>query len=205
MNRKIPHICSFAAGLSILVLSQMPACAYPDFQTFITKSSGRPVNCAFCHAHSDGPDGAAPGQIGRLTPAALERLGRARAAFEPGVDVDSPILNAFGNHIIKSLGKRKFLEIRTAPEQLAVLLPQDSDLDADGIPDVQEYRDGTHPLNRNDGRPLLLLKHNFQKNLASILLTMAATAAGLFGLRHLLLGFAQAMQLEEATEEKEEI
>ena len=41
--------------------------------------------------------------------------------------------------------------------------------------------------------------------LASILLTMAATAAGLFGLRHLLLGFAQAMQLEEATEEKEEI
>lgn len=174
--------------------------AYPEFQKFVARHSGRPINCALCHAHADGPEGAAPGQIGRLTPAEQERLGRARAAMQPGVAVDSPILNAFGNQIIKTLGKQKFLEIKLAPEQLAPALPADSDLDQDGIADAREYLDGTNPVNKNDGRPWLLFKSNFKRNLPQIILTLAATAAGMWGLSHLLQGFAAATRLKEEEE-----
>lgn len=166
--------------------------AYPEFQTFIVKNSGRTVNCAMCHSHADGPEGAAVGQIGRLTPAELEKLGHARAALLPGQEVDSPILNPFGNYIIKSLGKEKFIELRAAPASLAEILPQDHDLDHDGIPDAREYLDGTLPVNHNDGSPLLLFQNNFRANLTSILLTLAATISGVWGFSHLLRGFATA-------------
>ena len=172
-----------------LCLSASAARAFPEYQRYIVKHSGRPVNCAFCHMHADGPQGTAPGQIGRLTPQQLEALGRSRAALEPGVDVDNPVLNAFGNHIVKSIGMRRFAELKLAPEQLAAALPPESDLDADGVRDAQEYQDGTHPLLRTDGRPWLLFRHNFQRNLAQIALTLAATILGLYGLRHLLEGF----------------
>lgn len=188
---------TFALGFASL-----PASAYPEFQAFIVKNSGRAVNCAMCHAHPDGPDGAAPGQIGRLTAAEQERLGRARAAFEPGAPVDSPILNSFGNHILKSLGKKKILELRLSPNQLAEALPKDSDLDNDGIPDYREYLDGTHPVNRHDGRPWLLFKNNFTRNLPSIFLTLTATIAGMWGLAHLLHGFAAATRLKEEEEDQ---
>lgn len=178
--------------------------AYPEYHAFIVKHSGRPINCALCHRHPDGPDGAAPGQLGRLTPEAQERLGRARSAFEPGVKVDSPILNAFGNHMVQALGRKQLMELKLAPEQLAERLPADSDLDADGIPDVRELLDGTHPLNRNDGHPWLLFRHNFMQNLTPIALTLAATAAGLWGLSHLLRGFAAATRLEEEDTEEPE-
>lgn len=170
--------------------------AYPEFQIFVAKKSGRTLNCAMCHMHSDGPEGTALGQIGRLTPKELERLGRARSAMEPGQVVDSPILNAFGNHIIHSVGRKKFNELKAAPEALAELLPQESDLDQDGIPDAREYLEGTHPVNRNDGNPLSLLKHNFKTNAAAILLTLAATVSGMWGLSHLLHGFAKASRVK---------
>jgi hypothetical protein len=186
----------------MMVLVKLPAFAYPEFQTFIVKNSGRAVNCAMCHAHSDGPDGAAPGQIGRLTAAEQERLGRARAAFEPGAPVDSPILNSFGNHLLKSIGKTKLLEIKLSPEQLSDAMPKGSDLDHDGIPDWREYLDGTHPANRHDGRPWLLFKHNFARNLPSILLTLTATVAGMWGLAHLLHGFAAATRIKEDEEDQ---
>lgn len=184
------------AGLIAAALAP-EALAYSEFQKFVVQRSGRPINCAMCHAHADGPEGAAPGQIGRLSPAELERLGRARAALAPGVTVDSPILNPFGNHIIKSLGKEKFLQLKLAPDQLARALPAASDLDHDGIPDVREYLDGTHPVNKNDGHPWLLFLANFQRNLPQIVLTLAATVAGMWGLSHLLRGFAAATQLKE--------
>ena len=168
------------------------ATAYPEFQKFVADETKRPVNCAMCHAHSDGPEGTAPGQIGKLTAAELDSLGRARAALLPGQEVNSPILNAFGNHIIKSMGKSKFVELKNAPAHLADLLPQDSDLDKDGIPDAREYLEGTHPLIRHDGNPWLLFKHNFQENLTIIVLTLLATISGILGLRHLLRGFAVA-------------
>lgn len=191
---------SFLLVLAASTLCASPLFANPEYQRFIVQHSGRPVNCAFCHAHSDGPEGTAPGQIGRLTAAEQELLGRARAAFEPGGKVDSPILNAFGDHIISSIGKRKFLELRLAPEQLAQALPKDSDLDHDGILDVHEYLDGTHPLLASDGRPWLLFKHNFERNLPQLFLALMATIAGLYGWRHMLQGFAVAAHADEDEE-----
>lgn len=188
------------ARLALFIITAwltLPALAYPEFQAFIVKHSGRPVNCAFCHANADGPEGTAPGQIGRLTTEELNRLGQARAAFEPGVNVDSPILNPFGNHIVKSVGKKRLLEIKLAPAQLAEALPKESDLDGDGIPDAREFLAGTHPCNKNDGDPWLLFKTNLRRHLTEIVLTLAATVAGLWGLNHLLRGFAAATQTEE--------
>jgi hypothetical protein len=175
--------------------------ANPEFHRFIVKNSGRSIDCAFCHVNRDGPEGTGPGQIGHLTPAELEKLGRARAALAPNMKAESPILNAFGNHIINSIGKQKFIEIRLAPEQLSRALPKDCDLDHDGIPDAQEYLDGTHPLMKSDGRPWLLFKNNFRANLTQILLAFGATVIGLFGLRHLLNGFATAANADEDEEE----
>ena len=189
-------LCGFLAFL----LATPAALAYPEFQVFVAKTSGRTVNCAMCHANSDGPEGTAPGQIGRLNAAELDRLGRARAALQPGQTVDSPILNAFGNHIVKSLGKEKFVELKLSPANLAEVLPPDSDLDHDGIPDVREYLEGTLPTNHNDGNPLLLLQHNFRANALSIALTLAATVLGVWGLGHLLRGFAAASRTRDPEE-----
>lgn len=171
--------------------------AYPEFQQHILKTTGRPVNCALCHTHSDGPEGAAPGQIGKLTAAEQAELGRARAAFNPGANPQSPILNAFGNHLIQITGKTAFLELRLTPGELPGKLPQDSDMDHDGITDVVELAGGTHPLIASDGNPWLLFKAGFAENLGQILLMLAATVSGLWGLKHLLTGFATATQAEE--------
>lgn len=175
-----------------LVLTARFAAAYPEFQTYVARSTARPVNCAMCHTNADGPEGTAAGQIGRLSAADLQRLGQARAALTAGQPVDNPILNAFGNHIIHSIGKTKFVELKNSPATLADLLPQDSDLDHDGIPDAREYLDGTHPVNRIDGDPAKLFVYNFRTNLTTILLTLAATVSGIWGLKHLLRGFAAA-------------
>lgn len=194
--------CLLLGGL--IALAVLPdASAYPEFQVYVAKSTGRSVNCAMCHSNSDGPEGTAPGQIGRLNPAELERLGRARSAFQPGQEVDSPILNAFGNHIITSIGKEKFVELKAAPAHLAELLPPDSDIDHDGISDAREYLEGTHPVNRNDGNPLLLFQHNFRTNFTAIVLTLAATIAGVWGIGHLLQGFATASRLKDNDQDKD--
>lgn len=163
--------------------------AHPEFQRSIVTLTHRSVNCAYCHTSADGPEGTALGQIGRLTAAELDQLGRARAALKPGSGVESPILNAFGNHILKSLGKARILELRLAPEQLAGALPAVGDMDHDGISDVQEYRDGTHPLLNSDGDPWRLFTFGFQRNAAQLALALCATILGLYGLRHLLQGF----------------
>jgi len=189
-----------AAGAAGILLAAGDARAYPEFQQFIVKNSRRPANCAFCHSHPDGPEGTAPGQIGHLSAAEQAELVRARGAFEPGQKVNSPILNAFGNHIINSLGKKRFLEMRLAPAQLAEALPKDSDLDGDGTPDAQEYLAGTHPLLKSDGQAWLLFRANFARNFGQILLTLAATVTGLWGLGHLLRGFAAATHVEVGEE-----
>ncbi len=189
--------------LVTLLMATLSAQAYPEFQQHIVKTARRPVNCALCHTHADGPEGTAPGQIGHLTQAEQAELVRARGAFEPGQKVNSPILNGFGNHIINALGKKRFLETRLAPAQLAEALPKDSDLDHDGIPDAQEYVAGTHPLLESDGNPWLLFRANFARNSTQILLTLAATIVGLWGLGHLLRGFAAAVHVENEQEEVE--
>ncbi len=73
--------------VAVMVAACGPAAGYPEFQKFSQANSGRVTDCAMCHRHPDGPEGAAFGQIGSLTPAQLADLGKARAAFEPGVEV----------------------------------------------------------------------------------------------------------------------
>ena len=187
---------TWSAAAAMLVLAGR-APAYPEFQRHINETTGRAVNCALCHTHSDGPEGTAPGQIGKLTAAELSELGRARAAFMPGAKPQSPVLNHFGNHIIDAIGKTKFLEVRLAPGELPKLLPPESDLDGDGIADAVELASGTHPLIKTDGRPWLLFKSNFAANWGQIMLMLGATVFGLWGLKHLLTGFAIATREEE--------
>ncbi|MBM3289952.1 MAG: hypothetical protein FJY92_07350, partial [Candidatus Hydrogenedentes bacterium] len=165
-----------------LIAAAPLAWAYPEFQQYSQKVSGRTSNCAMCHAHPDGPEGLKPGQIGSLTQEELDRLGRARAAFEPGQNVDSPILNAFGNAIVKKVGKTKFLQIRLHPEDLPAALGTDSDLDHDGVSDSAEFLAGTDPLDEGSGPPAKLFLHNLRENAFNIAMMIVATALGIYGL-----------------------
>jgi hypothetical protein len=191
------------ATVAAVALGAPPAAlAYPELETWVEAESGRFVNCALCHSHPDGPEGVKPGQIRSLDAAALERLNRARSAFEPGHDVDSPILNEFGNSIVERLGKRRILEIRTTDTGLlADELGQVSDLDGDGIPDATEYREGTHPLDARHGAPLRLLGVNLARHWFDILMIALATLFGLYGLNHLLEWAARRAEEAEAAEE----
>jgi hypothetical protein len=201
VRRTIPAAI-LAAALAAALSAPRAALAYPELETWVEQTSGRYVNCALCHTHPDGPEGVKPGQIRSLDAAELERLNRARAAFEPGQDVDSPILNDFGDHIMERLGKRRFLEIRTTdPGELADALGYDSDLDGDGIPDATEYREGTHPLDARHGAPLRLLGMNLARHWFDILMIALATVFGLFGLNHLLEWAARRAEEELAAED----
>lgn len=173
------------AGATVPLLAGTAA-AYPEFQQFVQQRSGRAVNCAMCHTSSDGPDGAAFGQIGSLTPAEIGRLNQARAAFEPGQDVDSPILNGFGNHIVRTVGKTRLLDLRNRPEDLAAALGSASDLDGDGIADAREYLEGTHPLKKTDGSPWLLFVNNLARYRFHVVMIVIATALTIYGLASLL-------------------
>lgn len=176
----------------LLTVGAFAAHAHPEYQRDLVSRSGRAVNCAYCHTSADGPEGTGIGQIGRLSSSELEQLGRARAALLPGSGATNPILNAFGNHLLEVVGKSKVLELRVAPAEIAGLLPSTSDLDGDGISDVQEYRDGTHPFLDSDGDPGRLFVHNLRRSAWQLLLTFGATALGLWGLKHLLWGFEAA-------------
>ena len=171
------------------VLAPLRAHAYPEFQTFIESQGGRTVNCAVCHAHPDGPEGPKPGQIGSLKPEELEQLNRARAAFEPGMNLKNPILNDFGNHIINVVGKREFLLLRQNPAGLVKALGPDHDLDGDGVPDAEEFLAGTLPTDPMHGDPWTLFWTNLKRRAFHVVMIALATVLGLYGLNNLLRGF----------------
>jgi len=188
-----------------LVLHPRVASAYPEFQKWAQKASGRTVSCGLCHAHPDGPEGVKHGQTGSLTQPEMEALGRARTAFEPGQKVHSPILNAFGNRIIEVVGKKTFLSLRDNPAALAPLLGK-ADLDDDGLPDAREYVDGTDPLNPHHGDPRALGLVNLRRYGVHLGLLVLATMCGLWRLGHMLRWFAQATEaaLDEQPEQRED-
>lgn len=183
--------CARIVGGGLAALGFAPtAAAHVEFQAFVRDASGRAINCAMCHEHSDGPEGAGRGQVGGLSPAEIERLGRARAAFEPGAAVDSPILNDFGDELVRQLGKKRLLELRREPRRIAEELDPAGDMDADGVPDAREYLDGTHPLWRSDGHAWRLFRHNLRTHAFHLLMIAVATVVTMFGLFNLLRGFA---------------
>ena len=173
-----------------ILCSSAPVAAYPEFHSMILKSSGRNVNCAYCHTHPDGPEGVKPGQIGSLSPKAMAQLNQARLHVEPGPPVDSPVLNDFGDLLLATIGKGKLLSIKATPDQLPDLIPA-GDLDGDGISDAQEVRDGTLPTNPHHGDPWSLLVINLQRYAFHIMMLVLATLAGLWGIGHLFRWFAQ--------------
>jgi hypothetical protein len=173
-----------ALGLTLAIA--IPTQAYPEFQAYAEKHSGRTTNCAMCHVNANGPSGEQEGQIGSLTPQELERLNQARSALEPGQEVDSPILNSFGNYIMKSVGKKKVLEARTRPELLVEALGNTHDLDGDGISDAQEFQDGTDALNKFHGDPARLFVNNLSKYVFDVILAVIAVAVLVFGLANIV-------------------
>jgi cytochrome c553 len=169
-----------------LLIAASTATAYSEYQKFSQANSGRVTNCAMCHTHPDGPDGAAFGQIGSLNATQLQELNRARAAFQPGQEVDNPILNDFGDSLIERLGKAKVIELKSRPEDLAVALGHDSDLDADGIADAREFLDGTHPLKASSGDPWRLFVNNLSTYRFHVFMIALATLITMYGIGNLL-------------------
>ncbi|HEY9788683.1 MAG TPA: hypothetical protein V6D17_25065 [Candidatus Obscuribacterales bacterium] len=190
-------LAGMPTSLSLLLLlacAAQPVFSYPQFQQFSEKHSGRPVDCAMCHSNESGPQGTGEGQIGSLDAEAMKRLNKARAAMEPQSDVNSPILNSFGNEIIRTLGKRKVLECMANPAKLAEFLGEKKDLDEDGIPDGQEFLDGTDPTNKFHGDPWKLFVANLNKYKAHVILAVLAIFALDFGFAHILKGMTVAMK-----------
>src|SRR6185295_19085436 len=94
----------------------------------------------------------------------------------------------FVNHVIGTIGKTRFLELRNRPEELAAALGATSDLDGDGIPDSREYLEGTHPLKKTDGNPWLLFVNNLNRYRFHVFMIVIATALTIYGLANLLRG-----------------
>jgi hypothetical protein len=186
--------------LVVLAFTTSSLFAYPEFEVWTEKVSGKYIDCAMCHTHPDGPEGVKPGQIRSLSREELDRLNEARLAFEPGIAVNSPVLNAFGNRIVEKLGRKKFLEIRAEdPGLLVAAYGMDSDLDGDGIPDAREYMEGTSPVDSRSGNPWSLFRTNLRRYWLDVLMTILATLAGLYGLNHILRWFEHEADAPEDT------
>lgn len=178
----------FAFAPVVFLWLSPQAHAYPEYQQFVETHSKRTVNCAMCHVHENGPTGTEKGQIGSLSEDELKLLNKARAALAPGADVDSPILNEFGNKIIEAIGKKRFVDLKANPGELAKELQEKSDLDNDGIADSHEFLDGTDPLNKFHGDPGKLFLVNLQRYKTHVILAVLAVLTLNYGLVHLIKG-----------------
>ena len=178
-------------SIGVFIVLTTVATAYPEFQKFSQTHSGRTVNCGMCHTSPEGPDGLSFGQIGKLDSLQMEQLKEARRALLPGTEFTNPILNPFGNKILKVMGVRLLLEARKDPAILYYYLKDAGDLDGDGVIDAQEILDGTDATNRYHGDPLTLFYTNIRLYYFEIVMILLATVAGMFGLSNFLLGFAR--------------
>jgi len=165
--------------------------AFPEFQRYSQRHSGVSIDCAMCHINPGGPVGSEFGQIGSLDAQDQARLNQARAALNPGQIVDNPILNAFGDRIVQSLGMLTVLQLRSDPAGLAPALGNVSDLDKDGIPDATEYLDGTNPLDPESGKPALLLGNRLAGHWLSLTFAFIALGLLLYGLLKLRRGLVK--------------
>ncbi|MBI2996591.1 MAG: hypothetical protein HYY52_07820 [Candidatus Melainabacteria bacterium] len=190
--------------LFVLATPLLQAHAYSEFYEYSLKTSGRNINCALCHTNSDGPDGNGPGQIGSLNKEELKKLMEARTAFEPHQKVNSPILNEFGNKLIYILGKKGFVKLKSHPENLAKEIGNELDIDNDGIPDSEEYLDGTLATSKEDGHPVKLFIANIKKNLYHIILAFFSIGLLFYGFAQWLIGVHNQAILDELGEDIKE-
>ena len=191
-NRIKPTALRHLCLLVLIAQFHGAANAYPQYQQFVEKHSARATNCSMCHVNDNGPIGDGIGQEGSLNKDEQAQLDIARKAMLPGQKVNSPILNKFGNHIIETVGRAKFLQMIANPAQLAPALGDKSDLDSDGIPDSVEFLEGTDPLSKFNGDPWRLFCINLKKNWLDELLTVLAAIAVSYGISHFLRALSKA-------------
>ena len=143
------------------------ALSFYEFQNFIEKKSKKQTNCAYCHSHPNGPEGNESGQLGSLTPEEKELTAYNQYLKGEKLQSDSPILNDFGNYLVKKLTYENILKAQENPNILVKRLKK-SDFDKDGITDSEELLEGTLPNDKLDGNPLKLFASNFRKNCIEI-------------------------------------
>lgn len=191
-----PYYLLSVVILLLLLLSTARVQAYPEFQMYAQKQAGRPVDCEMCHRNATGPIGSSLGQIGSLNDEEMARLNESRAAAMHGNAIDNPILNAFGNKIVYTVGMKRIFAFRNNPAALAQALDPESDLDGDSIPDVKEFLAGTDPLDKSSGNPVRLFLVNLAANKKDIFTMLIGIVFSLVGLRALLQGYERKAAAE---------
>ena len=162
-----------ALAIFCLLISSSPVLAFNEFQSFIELKWKKQLNCAYCHSHTNGPNGNDNGQLGPLSEDEKQLTAYNQFLKSNKELVDSPILNEFGNYLVKKLGYEKITNAQNDPSLLINEL-KDLDLDHDGISDAQELLDGTLPNDPLDGSPMKLLINNLKKKWIEIILQTAA-------------------------------
>lgn len=153
--------------ISLTLFNVQRVFAFIEFQRYIEEKSNKQLNCAYCHAHINGPEGDDIGQSGSLSEEQKKLTAFNQYLSDSKKLVDSPILNKFGNYLVKQIGYDALVEAQGDPDLIVKRL-KNSDLDKDGIPDSREFLDGTLPQDPLDGNPLLLFINNMKKNLLEI-------------------------------------
>ena len=156
---------TFAKILTILVflcMNMSNAFAFNEFQSFIEQKSKKQLNCAYCHLHTNGPEGNGAGQLGSLSEEEKQLTAYNQFLKANKELVNSPILNEFGNYLVKQLGYETIVEAEVDPNIIVEKL-KDFDLDKDGIGDSEEFLDGTLPSDPLDGNPFKLFINNTKK------------------------------------------
>lgn len=145
-----------------------PALAFNEFQSFIELKSKKQLNCAYCHSHTNGPNGSETGQLGSLSEDKKQLTAYNQFLNSNKELANSPILNEFGNYLVKNIDYEKITNAQNDPELLVNEL-KDSDLDHDGISDAKELLDGTLPNDPLDGNLFKLFINNFKKKWIEII------------------------------------
>jgi hypothetical protein len=121
--------------------------------------------------NSQGPTGSGVGQLGSLSEEQKTKLDTA----------DSPILNSFGQSIIKRLGYQAVVDNVADPAKLADAL-KSSDLDGDGIADGVEMEHGTLANDPESAPWDLVWKVRLQRNIGFVLAILVSGLLAFVGL-----------------------
>ena len=148
--------------LCVFLFSINSAYAFSEFQSFIESKSKKQLNCAYCHSNVNGPEGKEKGQLDSLSEEEKQFTAYNQFLKANKELVNSPILNEFGNYLVKKLGYETIVQAQEDPNIIVEKL-KDFDLDKDGISDSEEFLDGTLSNDSLDGNPFKLFINNTKK------------------------------------------